>query len=270
MVDDTGARRQRHASSGFGERHDEFVRRSEWPAALVALLTIPALLLEEQPVGGALHATGVALNWIVWIGLVAELAVRRRLASPTPGFWRAAWFDIALIVLTPPFAAGTAAQTLRTTRALRLLRLLRLAGVATLAARRARSAFGERQFHYVALVGILTVGLGAVAIYLLEAGSNPSVGSLGDALWWAVVTTTTVGYGDVSPQTPEGRLVAVLLMFVGIGVIGVFTGTVASFFVTTDAESHEVDVQERLRRIEEKLDAILGEARRPDRPADRL
>jgi voltage-gated potassium channel len=52
----------------------------------------------------------------------------------------------------------------------------------------------------------------------------------GDALWWAVVTATTIGYGDLSPVTVEGRLIAVVLMLTGIGVIGVFTATVASFF----------------------------------------
>jgi voltage-gated potassium channel Kch len=58
-----------------------------------------------------------------------------------------------------------------------------------------------------------------------------TVKTAGDALWWAIVTVTTVGYGDVSPATAEGRLIAVALMLIGIGVISALTATIASFFV---------------------------------------
>lgn len=74
--------------------------------------------------------------------------------------------------------------------------------------------------------------------------------------WWAVVTATTVGYGDVSPVTLEGRLIAVVLMLTGIGVIGVFTATVASLFFEQD-RSELAEVHRRLDAIEGKLDAIL-------------
>ena len=73
------------------------------------------------------------------------------------------------------------------------------------------------------------IGLGAIGIFAVERGQNNNIQSIGDALWWAVVTTTTVGYGDVSPVIGEGRLIAVSLMVVGIGFIGVFTATVTSF-----------------------------------------
>ena len=80
-------------------------------------------------------------------------------------------------------------------------------------------------------VGTIAVSLGALGIYVLERGIT--VESLGDAYWWAIVTVTTVGYGDVSPKTTEGRLVATALMIVGIGVISVFTATLASFFLSS-------------------------------------
>jgi voltage-gated potassium channel Kch len=102
--------------------------------------------------------------------------------------------------------------------------------VAGIGLRLARRLFGRRKFHYIALVAIAVVLLGALGVFLVERGSNRSIGSFGDALWWAVVTATTVGYGDVSPVTLEGRLIAVVLMLTGIGVIGVFTATVAALF----------------------------------------
>ena len=71
------------------------------------------------------------------------------------------------------------------------------------------------------------------------------------------MTTTTVGYGDVSPVTTEGRLIAVALMVLGIGFIGVLTATITSFFLDTGQEDRETKA--RLARIEQKLDALIRE-----------
>jgi voltage-gated potassium channel len=78
-----------------------------------------------------------------------------------------------------------------------------------------------------------------------------------------VVTATTVGYGDVSPVTLEGRLIAVVLMLTGIGVIGVFTATVATLFFEQDKESELAAVAARLDSLERKMDLLLSRA--PDR-----
>jgi voltage-gated potassium channel Kch len=105
-----------------------------------------------------------------------------------------------------------------------------------------------------------------------------NIHSYHDALWWAVVTVTTVGYGDRFPVSEGGRAVAVVLMLVGIGLIGVLTATVASFFVQehTDANkdllkaSHE-DLGARLDEIAGRLtriETLLGGAGAPEQPSD--
>ncbi len=71
-----------------------------------------------------------------------------------------------------------------------------------------------------------------------------------------LVSVTTVGYGDVSPKTGEGRLIATALMLIGIGVIGVFTATLASFFLTHSGPSEIARLEERLSNIEAKLDQV--------------
>jgi voltage-gated potassium channel len=71
-----------------------------------------------------------------------------------------------------------------------------------------------------------------------------------------MVTTTTVGYGDVSPVTPEGRVIAVGLMLTGIGVIGIFTATVASCFFEQASETAEME--RRLARLEAKVDYLVA------------
>ncbi len=82
-------------------------------------------------------------------------------------------------------------------------------------------------------------------------GSN--IHNFGDALWWAIVTVTTVGYGDKYPVTAGGRGVATVLMFVGIGLIGVLTATVASYFVEQSADEDRAELVERLDRMEAML-----------------
>lgn len=76
----------------------------------------------------------------------------------------------------------------------------------------------------------VVIMLSAFPIAYFEEGIN----SIAEGVWWAIVTTTTVGYGDIAPVTTGGRIVAVILMFTGIGCIGTITANVASYFYKTD------------------------------------
>jgi voltage-gated potassium channel len=237
-------------------RLDRLARRLEWPMAILALLVVPALVMEERAVAPEVRTTGEILNWIIWIAFCGEFLVRWA-ADGKASFVRRAWFDLLLILVTPPFAVPDAMQGIRSLRVLRVLRLLRAVGVAVMALRLGQRHFGKQKFHYVALIAIGTVILGAVGVYVVEIGENRNIGGFGDALWWAATTVTTVGYGDVTPITVEGRLIAVTLMVVGIGVIGVFTATVASFFFEREQESDIAQLAARLESIERKLDRLL-------------
>ena len=81
-------------------------------------------------------------------------------------------------------------------------------------------------------------------------------------MWWAITTTTTVGYGDIYPLTAEGRLIAVVLMLTGIGVIGVFTATIASAFMIQDDADEFGAIHDRMDRLEAKLDRLLSDRER--------
>jgi voltage-gated potassium channel len=79
-------------------------------------------------------------------------------------------------------------------------------------------------------------------------------------MWWAITTVTTVGYGDVTPQEPVGRIIAALLMLIGIGFLSLLTAAVAARFV--DDDSRDVGrtlgrIEERLGRLEHKLDELM-------------
>jgi hypothetical protein len=81
---------------------------------------------------------------------------------------------------------------------------------------------------YVAGVAVMSIGLGAIAALDVEQDApEANITGIGDALWWATTTVTTVGYGDRYPVTTEGRIIAVALMLVGVAVVGAVTGSVA-------------------------------------------
>jgi voltage-gated potassium channel len=213
-------------------------------------------VLEDAGTTPAIRTAAHAANWIVWLAFCAEY-VSKLIVAPHRGvFVRRAWFDLLIIVIAPPFLVPDAVQGLRAVRVVRLLRFVRAVGVAAIGLREAAQGLTHRKFHYVLLTTIVILGVGAVGIFAVEHGENRSIQSLGDALWWAVVTTTTVGYGDVSPVTAEGRLIAVALMVVGIGFIGVLTATITSLFMEQSQPAIDEELRQRLERIEAKLDAL--------------
>ena len=223
----------------------------------LALLVIPVLVMEDRATTPELRQGALIVNWIIWLAFVVEFAFKWA-ADRTLGYPRRAWFDLLLIIVTPPFGVPDAMQGIRSLRLLRLLRLLRAFGVAAMGFRLAQRHFGQKKFHYVLMTACATVILGAVAVFALEADENKGIRHFGDALWWAITTVTTVGYGDITPVTPEGRLVAVVLMLAGIGVIGVFTATVASLlFEEQQTQNPETDeILARLERIEKALESL--------------
>ena len=244
---------------GAGESaYDRVTRRLEWPIAILALGVVPALIIEQTATNPLLLTVAAAVNWVVWLAFCGEYIARLALAPRKSAFVRSAWFDLSIILLSQPFLVPES-MPLRAARALRLLRLARAFAVAAIGLRQLRGALRHHRFHWVAAIALLTVLGGAIAEYYVERGAG-GVTSFGDALWWAIVTATTVGYGDLSPVTPAGRVIAVVLMLVGIGVIGAFTATIASWFIeherVEEPANHE-HLHRRLDQIENKLDEVL-------------
>jgi voltage-gated potassium channel len=84
----------------------------------------------------------------------------------------------------------------------------------------------------------------SLAMLQFETGEAANIRTAEDAMWWAVSTMTTVGYGDTYPTTSEGRLVAVFLMAAGVGVFGTLSGLVASWFLSPAAEEADTDIEQ--------------------------
>ena len=223
-----------------------------------ALMVIPMVLIEEF--GDSPEASRIAMigNWMVWLIFVTEYLVMVWIVPDRWQYTRKAWLDIAIIVLTfPPLPAMLATLRLmrlaRLARVLRLLRLVKLAAVLSRAGMAMRTLASKHGVGYLAALSILlTAGFG-VLFFLAE----PSAEHPADGLWWAFVTLTTVGYGDIYPTTLLGRVLAVILMVIGIGFVATLTGAIAAHFIEEEAEAEILmalqKVQDRLDRIEAKL-----------------
>lgn len=197
---------------------------SQWPLVLLALLFVASyawgVLRPDLP--HPLLVTLRVVTVVAWPVFLADYVLRLALADHRWRFVRQNWVD-GLAVLLP---------------LLRPLRVLSLVRVARVLDRRLTTSLHGRVAAYVTLTASLVVFMASLAVYDAERGApGASITSYGDAVWWALTTITTVGYGDEYPVTGEGRLVAVLLMVSGIALLGVVTAAVASWFVGRVAEA---------------------------------
>ena len=227
------------------EGYDRFSHAVDGPMLVLAILWLPVLIwpLVGHP-SPNIADTLNAIDYLVWALFAVEYLTKLYLAPSRWRFVRTHLLDLAVI----------AVPLLRPIRVLRVLRLLRGVVVAGQVLRRARSILTHHGLHYVLLAVVLLVFVAAALEKAFEAGVKGSnIHTYADALWWAVVTVTTVGYGDRFPVSAAGRGVAVVLMLVGIGLVGVVTATVASFFIEERQNDTLQQVEARLGRIESLL-----------------
>ncbi len=135
---------------------------------------------------------------------------------------------LTLIDLITVLALVPALRGLRAVRLLRVLRAAKFFRYSNPFAGLAR-AFVENRLLYAfafSLVGAATA-IGGLTVFLIEHGENPAMQTIGDGFWWALVTLTTVGFGDIAPVSGLGRVVGALLMLTGMVTLGLLTGIVA-------------------------------------------
>lgn len=138
------------------------------------------------------------------------------------------WGWIDLISSIPTFDFLRYGRLIRIFRVLRVLRAFRSVRFIS------KHIFNSRTqgtFATVSLIAVLMIIFGSIAILQVEKDPNSNIKSAEDAIWWAFVTITTVGYGDKYPITTEGRIIAAFLMITGVGLFGTFTGFVAAWFL---------------------------------------
>lgn len=178
---------------------------------LLALISVSFIWIDAQ--------TFYILDWSIWGIFVIDVGARFLKAENKIKFLKENPFDlIAIIPLDSIF---------RMARIARVFRIIRIISITSHFFKPIFNILHTNGLNKVLASTCLLIFISAIPIYLIE----PKITTYEDALWWSIVTTTTVGYGDMSPVTLLGRFVAVILMIFGIGLLSMITGSVATYFI---------------------------------------
>ncbi len=209
------------------ERLERWERRSR--PAIIASAVIPLIGVST---GQQTSVVGIVVEVVSWLVFLVDLVVHMRLHRhylKTGG----GKFDLAVVVLTSPwylFVGGGQFVAL-----LRLARLARVAmiGIKTPLVKRLVDRLGK-PFLYVTIMLVVSAAI-------VERAEHHKHGfeTFGDSLWWGIVTMTTVGYGDLVPETRVGRITAVFVMLTGVALLGTVAASLASLFRAEDVAGEQ-------------------------------
>ena len=241
--------------AGSAEALERFQRQTAVPMLILALASLPIivvpLLLDLSPTA---DSTLFALDWFIWATFALEYGIRLYLAPKKGEFMRGNVVDLMVVVL--PFL-----RPFRVLASARLLRIGRLARATVYVARAVdalRDVVDRHRFNYTVLIAcIATIGAAFMVWEFEKDSATANIHTVPDALWWALTTITTVGYGDRFPTSAAGRAIGAMLMILGIALFGLLAASISAMFVRKDVAS-DVDPQldemnQRLERIEAAL-----------------
>lgn len=252
-------------SGRTGDGEDEEALRHRWESRADVPLTIAAVLflaayavpILDPNLGSGVRHTFSTITWVTWSMFAVDYLVRLFMTRHRWDFVKGNLIDLAVVVL-PVFGP---------LRALRLITLL------TVLNRYAGSSLRGRVAIYVSGSVAIILFVAALAELDAERGQpHANIETFGESLWWAVVTMSTVGYGDFYPTTVGGRLVGVGLMLSGIALLGVVTGSIASWFLARvrevdinaeNATRHDIHtLSEQVNQLQETIERLAAD---PDR-----
>ena len=167
---------------------------------LAALISVPLTIVE---VNGQEGTSFQIADWTIWAVFAVEYVLALALANDRRRYVTSAWLSLLVVVVSFPVLPSVFAMV----RLARLARLLRLVRLVTFGARLVpalRATIGRQSLVYVLALFVLLVLMAGAIMSIVE--PQTVKGNLWDGMWWAVVTATTVGYGDIAPTSPPGRL----------------------------------------------------------------
>lgn len=204
----------------------------------IVLLALVSIVLVILDLCGKISLASGALFWIdmaILIIFAVDYIVRFILATEKWQFFKKNIFDLlAVIPFNSIFSFFRFARVFRIAKLTKLAKITKLARLTAFFGRfgtRAKKFLHTNGFIYVLYTSGVLVLTSSIIMMYTEGKS------FFDALWWSIVTVTTVGYGDISPETGVGRVMAVILMLFGIGLVSMLTGTITSYFANRATEN---------------------------------
>lgn len=242
---------------GFGGVSDQenikaqlWSRRLEGPMILVALWIIVDWYLREK----GLSAPSITFftDWFIWLCFIAETSILLTLVDDKKQYLLNNWMNILIILAGLPIIWG-----METFYAgiLRSLRLLIMFGIFLRISTDVRSILSRHNLGFTLFISFFIMLFSGFII----SGIDPAFNSPLDGIWWAWVTITTVGYGDLVPSTTTGRLFGAFLILMGIALFSMLTASFSVFFIEQDEKemlAREDDNIRRIARIENQLERI--------------
>ncbi|PIO84381.1 ion transporter [Loigolactobacillus backii] len=210
---------------------------------LLAVISIVLVVLDCTGTVSLASAPWGNLDNIILVIFAIDYFSRLLISKNKWQFLKENIFD--LIAIIPFNSVFSIFRIARITRIFRLLRFIRLLGLTGKLQHRLRTFFYTNGLIYLIWTSAAILLLSSFLYSIAE--KVP----FSESLWWAIATATTVGYGDISPHTAIGKLAAVLLMFVGIGFIGMLTSTIMTYFTNQDSDNDD-----KLDKMQSELDII--------------
>jgi len=230
------------------------------PVMVSVLMLIPVLIIEYTQQN--LNSLAIYLNWGIWLVFLLEYTVLLYFVEDKINFIKTHKLELFIIIFSFPIVPEGLASSgfLRFARLPRLLNSLRFFRLAALLGKfgtTVKSIFNSKGLRFIVYTTIGLVLFFGFLFYI----SEPHVETYSDGLWWALVTITTVGYGDITPVSTLGRIIAGALMVMGIGFIATITAAVSSYFISSfnDNEVTINDLGEKLDKIEKELNILKKE-----------
>lgn len=226
------------------------VRFKKFYTVIIAVLAVISIALVLFDYGAEINIDDppyVYIDNFILIIFTIDYFARLYLAKNKKKFFRDNIFDLlAIIPFNAMFSFFRLSRIFRIARLAKLFRFSRLIGLTGKLQRNSKRFIRTNGLIYLIYISAAILIIASVLYSLAEKAS------LADSFWWAMATATTVGYGDISPHTIVGRLAAIMLMFVGIGFIGMLTSAITNYFTQDNND-------DRLDKILEKLDKIEKE-----------
>jgi len=232
-----------------GGRHDLVDRVEDvtkYPMTVLGLAwLVIAIVILTTDVDHTASAALVGTLFALWSVLLLEYLVRLVVTPDRRSYLRRRWAEPATVVL--PALQGW-----------HLIGIEKVSLLLHEGELRLEFILRHHSLFRVLIAAVVTLFTGAWLVLLFEDhAKGANIHSYPDALWWAVVTVTTVGYGDRFPVSAGGRIVAAVLMLLGIGLIGVLTATVASVFVKEHTDANQAQIRKGHADLGRQL-AVLG------------